>query len=81
MCLFCDTRLNTIRDVKKEIRELERLVKQHETENAKCTLCKVGKLKHPERRWYHQEHYQKNREAKLAAAKARYHSKKAEATI
>jgi len=76
MCLFCDTRLNTIRDLKREIRDLERLKRLHETEIAKCTLCKVRKLKHPERRFYHQDYYAKNRAKKLSDAKARYQAKK-----
>ena len=76
MCLFCDVRLNTLRDLKREIRELERLERQHEAEIAKCTLCRVNKLKHPERRFYHQEYYAQNREKKLAAAKERYRAKR-----
>lgn len=76
MCLFCETRVNTINDLKKEIRELTRLLKQHESENRDCKVCNAKALKHPERRWYHRNYYQANRDAKLKAAKERHAAKR-----
>jgi len=79
MCLFCDTRLNTLREIQAEIRSLERVVRQHKDEMRQCEACnKPDKppLKHPERRWSQQAYYQANREKKLAQAKLRYQAKK-----
>lgn len=42
------------------------------TEELRAMPCGKRPLKHPHRKAYLREYYQKNREKKLAAAKARY---------
>ena len=81
MCLFCDTRLNTIRDIRLEIAELQAAVRENkEAMRTECT--RNNKLiDQAHRRQYQRKYYLDNIEKKRAAAKARYHSKKAEATI
>lgn len=70
MCSFCEVRLKTIREMRQELRQLERAMRKHEGEVASC-MCKAKPLKDPERQWYYRQYYQANRERKLAAAKAK----------
>lgn len=71
MCLFCAVRGKTIREMRQEIRELERLIRDHEKQTGNC-VCGAKALKHPERKYYFREYYQANREKRLAQAKERY---------
>ena len=56
MCKICDELITEMRLIRQEL---------------KAMPCGKEKLKHPHRKHYWQTYYQKNRDAKLAAANAR----------
>lgn len=72
MCLFCDIRLSTIRDIQQEIAELQQAVRENkEAMRTECTRNEPIEQAH--RRRYQREYYLANQERKKAAAKARYY--------
>jgi len=81
MCLFCDTRLNTIRDIQLEIAELQQAVRENkEAMRTECTRNNKP-IEQAHRRQYQRAYYLANQEKKRKAAKDRYYGLTAEATI